>query len=84
MEGHGWQLASLASLVLSYFLALNTVRSWRRMFSQTAPYNRFVAMLAIYIGTSVAVGWRSAWWRAFWTGSSCAISITRSARCLGL
>ena len=54
-KGMVWQLASLASLVLSYFLALKYSAQLAPMFSQTAPYNRFVAMLAIYIGTSVAV-----------------------------
>ena len=54
-KGMVWQLASLASLVLSYFLALKYSAKLAPMFSQTAPYNRFVAMLAIYIGTSVAV-----------------------------
>jgi membrane protein required for colicin V production len=58
-KGMAWQLASLASLVLSYFLALRFSTQLAPIFGQTAPWNRFVAMLAIYIGTSIAV------WLAF-------------------
>jgi membrane protein required for colicin V production len=54
-KGMAWQLASLASLVASYFLALKYSAQLAPLFSQTAPWNRFVAMLAIYLGTSVAV-----------------------------
>ena len=58
-KGMAWQLASLASLVLSYFLALRFSAQLAPIFGSTAPWNRFVAMLAIYLATSVAV------WLAF-------------------
>jgi membrane protein required for colicin V production len=54
-KGMTWQLASLASLVLSYFLALKFSGPLAPLFGTTAPWNRFVAMLAIYIATSIAV-----------------------------
>ena len=54
-----WQLASLGSLVLSYFLALRFSAQLSPMFGSTAPWNRFVAMLVIYLVTSVVV------WLAF-------------------
>ncbi len=58
-KGMTWQLASLGSLVLSYFLALKFSGPLAPIFGTTAPWNRFVAMLAIYIVTSIAV------WLAF-------------------
>jgi membrane protein required for colicin V production len=54
-KGMAWQLASLASLVLSYFLALRFSSQLAPMFGSTAPWNRFVAMLVIYLVTSVVV-----------------------------
>jgi membrane protein required for colicin V production len=58
-KGMAWQLASLASLVLSYFLALRFSAQLAPIFGQQAPWNRFIAMLAIYVATSIAV------WLAF-------------------
>jgi membrane protein required for colicin V production len=54
-KGMTWQLASLASLVLSYFLALKFSEPLAPLFGQSAPLNRFIAMLAIYVATSIAV-----------------------------
>jgi membrane protein required for colicin V production len=54
-KGMAWQLASLASLVLSYFLALRFSTQLAPLFGSTAPWNRFVAMLVIYLATSVVV-----------------------------
>jgi membrane protein required for colicin V production len=58
-KGMAWQLASLGSLVLSYFLALRFSAQLAPIFSSTAPWNRFVAMLVIYLATSLVV------WLAF-------------------
>ncbi len=58
-KGMAWQLASLGSLVLSYFLALRFSAQIAPVFGSTAPWNRFVAMLVIYVATSVVV------WLAF-------------------
>lgn len=54
-KGMAWQLASLGSLVLSYFLALKFSAQLAPVFGSTAPLNRFVAMLVIYLVTSVVV-----------------------------
>jgi membrane protein required for colicin V production len=54
-KGMAWQLASLASLVVSYFAALRFSGQLAPMFGDHAPWNRFVAMLAIYIGTSFII-----------------------------
>ena len=48
-KGMAWQIASLASLVVSYFAALRFSEQLAPMFGDQAPLNRFVAMLAIYI-----------------------------------
>jgi membrane protein required for colicin V production len=55
MKGMAWQLASLASLVLSYFLALRFSSQLAPLFHTQAPWNRFIAMLVIYIATSLVV-----------------------------
>ena len=54
-KGMAWQLASLGSLVLSYFLALKFSAPLAPVFGSRAPLNRFVAMLVIYLVTSVFV-----------------------------
>ncbi|HEY2760920.1 MAG TPA: CvpA family protein, partial [Pirellulales bacterium] len=54
-KGMAWQVASLASLVLSYFLALKFSSQLAPVFSATAPWNRFVAMLVIYLAVSLFV-----------------------------
>jgi membrane protein required for colicin V production len=58
-KGMAWQLASLASLVVSYFAALKFSERLAPTFGSTAPWNRFVAMLAIYVITSFMI------WTAF-------------------
>jgi len=58
-KGMAWQLASLASLVVSYVMALKFSARLAPTFGDTAPWNRFVAMLAIYIVTSFII------WTAF-------------------
>ena len=54
-KGMAWQLASLASLVLSYFAALKFSPQLAPFISDQAPWNRFLAMLVIYLGTSIAI-----------------------------
>ena len=54
-KGMAWQIASLASLVVSYFAALRFADQLAPMISNTQPWNKFVAMLAIYIVTSFAI-----------------------------
>jgi membrane protein required for colicin V production len=59
LKGMAWQLASLASLVLSYLVALQFSVPLAPYFGEQSPWNRFVAMLALYVGTSLVV------WLAF-------------------
>ncbi|MGD9724052.1 MAG: CvpA family protein [Pirellulales bacterium] len=54
-KGMVWQIASTASLVLSYAVALHFSPKFAHYFGTQAPLNRFVAMAALYIGTSAAI-----------------------------
>ena len=55
LKGFAWQLASIASIVISYAVA----HKYRVPFSQSIqaepPWNRFFAMLILYIGTSLVI-----------------------------
>ncbi|MDC0935475.1 CvpA family protein [Pirellulales bacterium] len=59
VKGLAWQIASVASLVLSYVLALRFADRVAPMVSEHEPWNRYVAMLIIYAATSLAI------WMAF-------------------
>lgn len=54
-KGMAWQIASLASIVVSYIAALRFSEQLAPVFGEHAPWNRFVAMLAIYIVTSFII-----------------------------
>ena len=54
-KGLAWQVASMASLVASYFISLRFSPQLAPYFGDSAPFNRFVAMLAIYIGSSFVI-----------------------------
>jgi membrane protein required for colicin V production len=54
-KGMAWQLASLAALVASYFVSLKFAERLAPVFGQQAPWNKFVAMFAIYVGTSLVI-----------------------------
>src|SRR5204862_7823668 len=54
-KGMAWQIASLASLVVSYFASLKFGEQLAPLFGQQAPLNKFVAMLAIYVGASFII-----------------------------
>ena len=58
-KGMAWQIASIASLIVSYFASLRFSDQLAPMFGQQAPLNKFVAMAAIYVGTSFFI------WTAF-------------------
>jgi membrane protein required for colicin V production len=51
-KGMAWQIASLASLVVSYIASLRFSDQLAPVFGQQAPLNKFAAMAAIYVGTS--------------------------------
>lgn len=54
-KGMAWQIASLASLGVSYFAALRFSPDVAPYFGQQAPLNRFLAMAAVYVGVSFAI-----------------------------
>ena len=54
-KGIVWQLAWIAGIVASSFVALNFATQLAPLFGEQAPWNRFLAMLALYVGTSLAV-----------------------------
>ncbi|MGW8257801.1 MAG: CvpA family protein [Thermoguttaceae bacterium] len=54
-KGMAWQLASLASLLLSAAAAIHFSGQVPPYFSATAPWNRILAMLIIYVLTSLAI-----------------------------
>ena len=54
-KGIAWQVASMASLVLSYFVALRFSPQLAPHFGQQAPLNRFVAMFVLYAGTAMVI-----------------------------
>lgn len=55
IKGFAWQLAAIASIFLSYWVAY----SFREPFSESIraepPWNRFLAMLILYVGTSLVI-----------------------------
>jgi membrane protein required for colicin V production len=56
-KGVAWQLAALASLIVSYFASyyLSDSLTSTGLFGDTAPWNRFAAMLTIYIITGIII-----------------------------
>lgn len=54
-KGLAWQIASLASLLVSYFVALRFADRIAPMVSEHAPWNKFIAMLIIYAGASFGI-----------------------------
>lgn len=57
LKGMAWQIASLASLALSYLIALRFSETLAAtgLVGEQAPWNRFVAMLVLYVATSLVV-----------------------------
>ncbi len=54
-KGMVWQVATIGSLVLSYFMALRYSTTLAPMLGISAPLNRFVAMLLLYLASSLFV-----------------------------
>ncbi len=54
-KGMAWQIASLASLALSAAVAIRFSGPLAPLFSSQAPWNRFLAMLVLYLGVSLLV-----------------------------
>ena len=54
-KGLAWQIASLAAIVISYFVAINFRNPVAQLISVEAPWNQFAAMLLLFLGTSLVV-----------------------------
>ncbi len=54
-KGMAWQIASAASLVISYLVALRFSEQLAPRFGQQAPLNRFIAMFVLYMATSIVI-----------------------------
>jgi membrane protein required for colicin V production len=59
IKGFAWQLASIASIVISYVVAYKYREPFSESIQAEPPWNRFLAMLILYIGTSLLI------WAAF-------------------
>ncbi len=55
IKGFAWQLASITSIVLSYFVAYNFREPLSQSIQADPPWNRFLAMLILYVGTSLVI-----------------------------
>src|SRR5437868_3111239 len=54
-RGLAWQAASLAALVVGYFVALRFSPLLAPLLARDAPWNRFLAMLLIYVLTALVI-----------------------------
>jgi membrane protein required for colicin V production len=55
IKGFAWQLASLASIVVSYFVANFFRNDVAKMINAQPPWNLFLAMLLLYFGSSLII-----------------------------
>ncbi|WP_345683439.1 CvpA family protein [Novipirellula caenicola] len=55
IKGFAWQLASIASIVVSYMVAYHFREPFSQSIHAEPPWNRFLAMLILYVGTSLVV-----------------------------
>jgi len=55
VKGFAWQLASIASIILSYIVAYRFREPFSQSIHADPPWNRFLAMLILYIGTALVV-----------------------------
>ncbi len=55
IKGFAWQLASIASIVVSYVVAFNFREQLSQSIQADPPWNRFLAMLILFIGTSLVI-----------------------------
>src|SRR5262245_65580454 len=54
-KGLAWQIASIASIGLSYFVALNFRQPLSGLISASPPWNIFLSMLILFLGTGLIV-----------------------------
>lgn len=54
-KGFAWQIASLASIVASYVVALMFRQQLAQFINASPPWNMFLSMLILFLGTSLVV-----------------------------
>lgn len=55
IKGFAWQLASIASILISYIVAYKFREPFSQSIQAQEPWNRFLAMLILFIGTSLVI-----------------------------
>jgi membrane protein required for colicin V production len=55
VKGFAWQLASITSIVVSYLVAYHFREPLSQSIQADPPWNRFLAMLILYVGTSLVI-----------------------------
>jgi membrane protein required for colicin V production len=55
IKGFAWQVASLASIIASYFIANHFRNDVAKMINAEPPWNMFLAMLLLYFGSSLVI-----------------------------
>ena len=55
IKGFAWQVASIASIVVSYVVAYRYREPLSQSIEAQAPWNRFLAMLILFVGTSLVI-----------------------------
>lgn len=55
IKGFAWQLASIASIVVSYGVAYKFRQPFSESIKAEPPWNMFLAMLILFVGTSLVV-----------------------------
>lgn len=55
IKGFAWQIASIASIVVSYFVAYNFRGDVAKVIHAQEPWNGFLAMLLLYAGSSFVI-----------------------------
>ena len=55
IKGFAWQVASLASILVSYLVAVNFRFDLAKMIQAAPPWNMFLAMLILYVGSSFVI-----------------------------
>jgi membrane protein required for colicin V production len=54
-KGLAWQVASIASIFASFFVAVQFREPVARLFSAAPPWNKFLAMLILFLGCSLLI-----------------------------
>lgn len=55
IKGFAWQMASIASIVVSYFVAYRFREPFSESIQAEPPWNQFLAMLILFVGTSLVI-----------------------------